>query len=60
MSLVVGMFNRYRRKALSLVAEFSASLQSAANDSSLIVSPSEGFALCQIFGDFQSSSRSAA
>ena len=51
---------RYLRKALSFVDEFSASRQSAANDSSLIVSPNDGFALCQIFGDFQSSSRSAA
>ena len=59
-SVVVGTLSRYRRNDESLVAELAASWQSAANDSSLMVSPSDGLALCQTLGDFQSSSRSAA
>jgi hypothetical protein len=55
-SCVVQTLSRYRKNELSFVGDCSASRASAANDSSVIVSPSEGFAIRHTFGSFQLSS----
>jgi hypothetical protein len=57
---VVQTLSLYRKKLLSFDGDCSASRASAANDSSVIVSPSDGFAFRHVASAFQSSSGDAA